>query len=573
MAGVTDIVAHTPGAAFAVDRDLTIIAWNGPAERATGRPAGTVVGRACFETMGAVDADSGRPCVERCPLAHHSLRNGWVHSRILQAPWQGARAAHLDCMLLYYVLPTTERGALSFITPLDAADAREQLRMTSALEALQPLLSGTADLDRSLASVVQIVLRATGADTAELHLFEDDLTGVSRVIRQARDPSVEAQAADWLAGSEALDLVARSDGALVAVQQVSDPAVAGGVRWGLAAPLRSADRSLGLLSITSQRPAFSIGHAARQLFVVAGQLGVFLRWASLCWSDPASALDGADRGGASLLRLYCFGRFRIVRRGHEQEIPSHAFRRQKSLRLLKILAAHRGRPLHREALIELLWPDADPVLASSNLRVVLHDLRHTLEPELPKGQPSSYIVSLGDLIYLDPSDGCWIDVEAFERLVRTCETLTQRGQIEAALKAGREAAALYTADYLEDEPYADWCAAERERLRAVCIDLLFRMALSYAERGQIEEAIAACRQALAVDPLREQVHRQLVLLLGRAGRRDEALRQFESCRRLLLRELGVSPDEATWDVYRGVRGPRQAEHHRPRADSLPVTPR
>ena len=283
------------------------------------------------------------------------------------------------------------------------------------------------------------------------------------------------------------------------------------------APIVADDRLLAVLTVGSRDADFSISLAARVLFAVAAQLSVFLRWAlpsDARGSSPTVAVVQTER---PTLQAHCFGRFRVALDG--VEIPPSRFKRQKSLTLLKLLAAHRGRPFRRETLMELLWPDADPALSSNHLRVVLHDLRRALERRA------------GEL-----------DVEL------------ARGRIGEALAAGRAAAALYTGDFLEDEPYDDWCLAERERLRERYLDLLLRLSGLLAGRALLAEAIDVCRRALAADPLRERTHRQLMELLWKHGDRDAALRQYESCRRMLRDELDVAPDDETQARYRAILG-------------------
>ena len=93
-------------------------------------------------------------------------------------------------------------------------------------------------------------------------------------------------------------------------------------------------------------------------------------------------------------------------------VPLSRFRRFKALTLLKFLVANRGRPMPRESLMELLWPEGDPARTSGNLRVVLHALRRALEPDVNRAETSSFIMCAGDLVHLEPSSGIWVDAEA-----------------------------------------------------------------------------------------------------------------------------------------------------------------
>ncbi|MDE3076202.1 MAG: winged helix-turn-helix domain-containing protein, partial [Chloroflexota bacterium] len=487
-----------------------------------------------------------------------TVQAGWVHSRVLRAPWLDGQPAKLDCMLVHYVLPSAERGSLSFITPLSSEAAEDSVQRVSAIEALSPVLAGPGNLLSAARRALDIVLQATAGDLAELSLVNANVKALPEIVTRARGPrdsgsnaarrteppptgspvreESEIEPMAYPLGRERMyELVRFYEGALV----TCEPNGAQAATWFVTIPLFAEHSLLAMLTVSSRQPAFSLASAVRALFVLGCQIGVFLRW--------AETRSRGERAGArsreAALQLHCFGQFRLVLDG--QEIPKSRFRRHKSAVLLKVLAARRGKPWHREELMELLWPEAEPSLASSNLRVVLHELRHVLEPGLSKGRTSRWVVGEGDLIYLDPSDNCWCDVEEFSLQVQAFEAHLGQDELEEALGTGRAACDLYAADLLEDEPYLEWCLEERERLREVYVNLLRRMAAMYAQRNELDAAMAACRQALAADAMREEMHRQLMQLLWQAGRPDEALRQYESCRKMLQAEFGAAPSQGT----------------------------
>ncbi|MHB8621704.1 MAG: AfsR/SARP family transcriptional regulator, partial [Chloroflexota bacterium] len=534
--GIGEVVARARGAAFAVDESATVVAWNEQVGRGLGRPGAPALGRPCYAAVRAVDARTGQPCHRQCPLVDRSLHAEWVHSRLLRADWEAGPAGLLDCTLLRYVLPSSERGSLVFVTPLDKSDAERHLHAASTIRSLYPTLTTTTDVEAAGRVVLDAALQATDADSGEIILLDPWSGEESRVIGERHG---DARTLDYpMARREMLEIVAASECPLVA----SEPRQQGPAWW-LTIPLTAENRFLGALTVASGREAFSPGFAAPVLFALGSQLSVFSRWA---WArGPRGQATAPVPPGMSeaRLRVHCFGTFKIVLDG--QELTRGRFLRQKSVTLLKVLASRRGKPWHREALMELLWPEAGPGLASNNLRVVLHDLRHTLEPDLPRGQASGYVLSRGDMVSLDASDRSWCDVEAFAALAKRFDALLARRDVEGAVAAGRAACALYSADYLEDDPYVDWFIEERERLREVYVNIQQRLASIYAERNDLEEALAACRMALAADPMREETRRQLMELLSRGGRAAEALRQYQACRRMLRTELGVEPSEAT----------------------------
>jgi adenylate cyclase len=74
---------------------------------------------------------------------------------------------------------------------------------------------------------------------------------------------------------------------------------------------------------------------------------------------------------------------------------------------------------------------------------------------------------------------------------------------------------------------------------------------------RIEDAISAASRLLSLDPLQENVHRNLMRLYVEQGRYDAALNQFEQCRKRLSETLGVQPEQETRDLAADVRSKRR----------------
>lgn len=265
-----------------------------------------------------------------------------------------------------------------------------------------------------------------------------------------------------------------------------------------------------------------------------------------CGHGPeAVGQDGARRAPADapFLDLRCLGRFAVSSNG--RPLPPERFARRRSLTLLKILLTRYGKPVHREELMELLWPETDPDSARSLLNVAVHYLRRALEPRGPRGHVSSFIRADGAWYSFDTTSPHRLDSREFLDLARLGPQLEAQGRPAEALAAYQQAIALYGGDFLEDEPYSDWCALEREELRETFLAVLHRAACLQLDGGDIEAALVCYRRALATDATLEEVHRCLMAALWRAGRRDEALRQYGNCRAVLERELGIAPAPET----------------------------
>lgn len=261
--------------------------------------------------------------------------------------------------------------------------------------------------------------------------------------------------------------------------------------------------------------------------------------AQLPTPPPTAALHVRLLGPLSLILQGC-------------SLDSPPLTRPKVQKALKYLLAHYDRKVPKEVLMEFLWPEEDEEMGYRNLRVLVHTLKGALEPHRPPHQPSHFIGQEGGCYFFRMDAGVWIDVDAFQKHLREGEEAEKQGSPAQAIIHYEAAASLYRGEYLEEDLYEDWCAAERERLKELYISLLTKLSAFYAAAGHYEGAIDRLRQALAKDPCRESLHRNLMRYLWWAGQDTEALRQYEACRRSLAEELGIAPLPETTRLYQRI---------------------
>jgi len=216
---------------------------------------------------------------------------------------------------------------------------------------------------------------------------------------------------------------------------------------------------------------------------------------------------------------------------------------RKAIALLAYLAVVR-RPIARDSLVELLWPDADPDGGRGALRRTLSVLRAALSGawlDVDRRQ-----VSLVD-------DRVDVDVTRFRAAAAS---------VDRALLA--DAVAIYRGDFLEgfglrdSATFDEWQALEAEALRSDLGRALRQLASLEAAAGNPTAAVELARRLVALDPLEEDGHRLLMTLHAHAGDRPAAVRQFRECVAVLDRELGVGPAPETRAVYESIVSPRPA---------------
>ncbi|HEX8409071.1 MAG TPA: BTAD domain-containing putative transcriptional regulator [Thermoanaerobaculia bacterium] len=231
-----------------------------------------------------------------------------------------------------------------------------------------------------------------------------------------------------------------------------------------------------------------------------------------------------------LLHLELLGDFRL--RTESGSLVTISAR--KSQAMLAYLAVKPGQLVSRDKMAGLLWSSTAPEQARQSLRQTLSTMRR----ELAAVSPQKILVEEGDFLSLDASL-VYCDVVEFESLVAT-------GTAEALDPATR----LYTGDFLDgfqidEEKFDQWVLAERDRLHRMALRAHVHLVEQLTRSGSTDEAIAIAQQSLRIDPLQESMHRTLMRLYQQSGDLLNALQQYDSCTKLLRRELDVEPDAET----------------------------
>src|SRR5918998_486897 len=217
-------------------------------------------------------------------------------------------------------------------------------------------------------------------------------------------------------------------------------------------------------------------------------------------SDPSRKHRSSSEGPFPV-RIRLLGGFSVWVGSHA--VSEEAWHLRKAKSLVKLLALAPGHALHREQLMDLLWPNLGERAATNNLRGSLHAARTALASD--PVATSRYLASKEQRIALCP------DVE------------------------------LYGGELLPEDRYEGWAEGRRGELRRTYLALLVELAGTYEERAEYDSAIEVLRKVVAKEPTSEEAHAGLMRLHAILGRKREALAQFVELEEILLRELGTEP--------------------------------
>jgi TolB-like protein len=219
---------------------------------------------------------------------------------------------------------------------------------------------------------------------------------------------------------------------------------------------------------------------------------------------------------------------------------------RKARGMLAYLALQPQQTQSREKLAALFWGGTADTQARTSLRQTLSCLRRAAA-----AANSARLVTEGDQVALDPS-GVVLDVRQFEALLAQATT----DSLEQAMK-------LYKGDLLDgfslkEEAFEEWVAAERARLRIRATEALEKLVAEYRKAQDLGRCLQAAVRLLMLDPLREDIHRDVMRIHAAQGRLSSAMKQYDTCRDILWRELGIQPEPETQKLFHELR--RRREH-------------
>lgn len=244
-----------------------------------------------------------------------------------------------------------------------------------------------------------------------------------------------------------------------------------------------------------------------------------------------------------LLKISLLGTFRV----EYPELPTEGKITRSIQSFLAYLLLFRHRLHPREVLTGLFWGDHREERARGCLSTTVWRLRRILEPPgVPKG--SFLLISPTGEVGFNPESNYWLDVADFEDKAKEALQKPAESMEPCEAQGLQDALSLYTSELLEGF-FEDWIIRERERLRMLYLESLVRLMHYWRSAGAFQKSLACGQNILDRDPLREEIHREVMRLYRACGQRTMAIRQYKICCQFLEEELGIPPMDETRRLY------------------------
>jgi DNA-binding SARP family transcriptional activator len=250
---------------------------------------------------------------------------------------------------------------------------------------------------------------------------------------------------------------------------------------------------------------------------------------------PGSISLANGNGHSPTLAVRCFGGFSLTWHGAPVDLRVVKPRVRQMLRLL---ALHAGSPVHRDLLLEALWPATDPGAASRCLHVAVSSLRQLLPANGDGGRP--LVARDGEAYRLDLPDGASVDLIEFDRAFADGRIARAGRDIDRSIGAYERVVDLHCGELLPEDGPAEWVVQERSRRCGEACTAAEAIAEMAMEQHDFEAAAAACERGLRIDRYRDKLWRLRVASCEQAGELAAALRARSDYQRLIA-ELTSPP--------------------------------
>lgn len=240
-------------------------------------------------------------------------------------------------------------------------------------------------------------------------------------------------------------------------------------------------------------------------------------------TTPANTFDRSHM-------VCCFQTLQFVSLQENIEVVDVKWRTSKARELFAFLIQHRQRPVRREVIVELFWPESDLDKGYAQLYATIYQIRKMIQ-----SIGFHITITSADQSYTLDLNEVKLDVEEWEKGMSELLKVSK----ESLLK-DQSILNLYRGDYLIEEGYL-WAESERERLRTLWLTYIEKVSDHLVSKKNYTDAILLYQRMQAIHPYSEMSYSMLMKLYDVVGDYRSVKRQYVRLKSMMLDEYGMEP--------------------------------
>ena len=248
-----------------------------------------------------------------------------------------------------------------------------------------------------------------------------------------------------------------------------------------------------------------------------------------------------------MIEIETLGRFMIKVNG--ADISDAFTKTRKLMQLLSLLIVNMGKPLPANAIYDAIWNDD----GSTDTYKALSNLVFRMRKNFKGAGVNNGVLHNNKSFMLNDALDYAIDIHQYEDLCHRAQDAQASESEKRELL--QQAVALYRGEYIFsaicDDEYSQRIAYRYKHMYSEAACLLADL---HTKAGEHNTALQICNQAIAHDPLDEQVFLRMIQSLAHMGRGVQAIKLIEEYFDLMQREVGVRESEAIDSIYKELKG-------------------
>jgi ATP/maltotriose-dependent transcriptional regulator MalT/DNA-binding SARP family transcriptional activator len=219
-------------------------------------------------------------------------------------------------------------------------------------------------------------------------------------------------------------------------------------------------------------------------------------------------------------------------------IARQDWKREKALQLFQIIVGNRGKWLHRDQILSMLWPDTSVENGANYLKVIFSTLNDILEPDRLKGEAPFFIERNQDRYRINPKARVMIDADMMIEKIN----LGNASDLSSAVQ-------LYQGHYFSDSLMQEWLMIEEQFYHRQFLIAADRYIEHLLEEGNYENALNITHKVLNEDNLWEPAYRAQMTIYQQTNRPGMVRKVFNQCQEVFQSQIQSQVSQKTIEHY------------------------